>query len=245
MTGRGSFASKPVLAVAELIHRLAGGGTTVEAVARACLERIEVGDRAVRAWVHVDPEAVVARARELDRVGVGARGVLHGVPLGVKDIFDTHDMPTAYGSPIYVGHRPRADAASVSIARRCGMLPLGKLATTEFAAWPPGPTANPHDADAHPGWIVVGFGGGRCGGDGARRVRDADDGLDHPAGCVLRCRRLQAELRDASVRRCEGDLGVVRHGGCDGAYRCRRGCCCRCAVGSGARACRRSLPLLD
>ena len=130
---------------------LASGGTTVEAVARACLDRIDAVDPVVKAWVHLDPEAVLARACELDGVGTSARGVLHGIPLGVKDIFDTYDMPTAYGSPIYSGHRPAADAAVVAIARRCGMLPLGKLVTTEFAAWPPGPTTNPHDATRTPG----------------------------------------------------------------------------------------------
>lgn len=150
-TRRRTSAPAPVATVVELTRRLASGSTTVEAVARACLERIEACDPAVRAWVHVDPEAVLARARELDGVAAGARGALHGIPLGVKDIFDTHDMPTTYGSPIYAGHRPTADAASVSIARRCGMLPLGKLVTTEFATWPPGPTTNPHDATRTPG----------------------------------------------------------------------------------------------
>ena len=87
----------------------------------------------MRAWTFVDPDAVLARARELDLVEPSRRGVLHGIPIGVKDIFDTHDMPTAYGSPIYEGHRPVVDAASVAIARRCGMLPVGKLVTTEFA----------------------------------------------------------------------------------------------------------------
>ncbi len=143
--------SRPAATALELTYRLASGRTTVEAVARACLERIEERDRSLQAWVHVDPEAVLACARELDGVAVGARGALHGIPLGVKDIFDTHDMPTTYGSPIYAGHRPRTDAACVSSARRCGMLPLGKLVTTEFAAWPPGPTTNPHDATRTPG----------------------------------------------------------------------------------------------
>ncbi len=151
MTGREISLPTPVPTVVELTHRLASGITTVEAVARACLERIEVADPTVRAWVYVDPEAVLAAARELDGAGLSARGALHGIPLGVKDIFDTHDMPTAYGSPIYTGHRPPADAASVAIARRCGMLPLGKLVTTEFAAWPPGPTTNPHDVTRTPG----------------------------------------------------------------------------------------------
>jgi amidase len=99
----------------------------------------------------MDRESVLARARELDRAPIGRRGRLHGIPIGVKDIFDTHDMPTAYGSPIYAGHRPAVDAASVAVARRHGMLPLGKLVTTEFAAWPPGPTVNPHDVSRTPG----------------------------------------------------------------------------------------------
>ncbi len=141
----------PVPTIAELSRRIASGATTAEALARACLDQIELADATVRAWVHVDPEAVLAGARELDRVAVAARGPLHGIPIGVKDIFDTYDMPTAYGSPIYSGHRPAADAASVSIARRRGMLPLGKCVTTEFAAWPPGPTTNPHDATRTPG----------------------------------------------------------------------------------------------
>ena len=137
--------------VAELARSLEDGSTTVELVARAFLDRIDADDPTVRAWVHVDPEAVLARARELDRVGLSRRGRLHGIPIGIKDIFDTHDMPTAYGSPIHAEHRPAVDAASVAIARRSGMLPLGKLVTTEFAAWPPGPTVNPHDVTRTPG----------------------------------------------------------------------------------------------
>ena len=138
-------------ALAEVVRSLAEGTDTVESVARALLERIDAHEPTVRAWTYVDPDAVLARARELDLVEPARRGVLHGVPVGVKDIFDTHDMPTAYGSPIYEGHRPVVDAASVAIARRCGMLPLGKLVTTEFAAWPPGPTVNPHDVTRTPG----------------------------------------------------------------------------------------------
>jgi amidase len=151
MTGRGTSVQTRAPTVVELAHRLASGSTTVEAIARACIERIEACDPIVRAWVHMDPETVLAGARELDGAGLAARGALFGIPLGVKDIFDTRDMPTAYGSPIYAGHRPPADAASVAIARRCGMLPVGKLVTTEFAAWPPGPTTNPHDPTRTPG----------------------------------------------------------------------------------------------
>ena len=120
-------------------------------MARAFLDRIDADDPRVRAWVHVDPGAVLASARDLDRVAPARRGRLHGIPIGIKDIFDTHDMPTAYGSPIHAGHRPTVDAGSVAIARQSGMLPLGKLVTTEFAAWPPGPTVNPHDVTRTPG----------------------------------------------------------------------------------------------
>jgi Asp-tRNA(Asn)/Glu-tRNA(Gln) amidotransferase A subunit family amidase len=151
MARRGSSPPWAGNTVAELVRSLDDGSATVELVARAFLHRIDADDPTVRAWVHVDPEAVLARARELDRVGVPRRGRLHGIPIGVKDIFDTHDMPTAYGSPIHEEHRPTVDAASVAIARRSGMLPLGKLVTTEFAAWPPGPTVNPHDVTRTPG----------------------------------------------------------------------------------------------
>jgi Asp-tRNA(Asn)/Glu-tRNA(Gln) amidotransferase A subunit family amidase len=137
--------------VVAVARALASGGTTAEAIARACLQRIEADEPRVRAWAHLDPESALARARELDDVPLAARSALHGIPLGVKDIFDTYDMPTAHGSPIYTGNRPRADAASVAIARQRGALVLGKLVTTEFAAWPPGPTTNPHDATRTPG----------------------------------------------------------------------------------------------
>ena len=137
--------------LAALARSLEDGSTTVEAVAQTLLDRIAVDDATLRAWVHVDRDAVLAHARRLDRVAPPSRGPLHGIPIGVKDIFDTHDMPTEYGSPIYAGHRPEVDAASVAAARRLGMLPLGKLVTTEFAAWPPGPTVNPHDFTRTPG----------------------------------------------------------------------------------------------
>ena len=100
------------LAFALLARSFEDGSTTVELAARAFLDRIDAVDPTVQAWVHVDPEAVLARARQLDRLGPAVRGPLHGIPIGIKDIFDTYDMPTAYGSPIHGGHRPTVDAAS-------------------------------------------------------------------------------------------------------------------------------------
>ncbi len=130
-------------------RRLATREITAEQMARACLARIEEREAVVGAWIHVDTDAVLAQARQLDAGPV--RGPLHGLPLGVKDLIDTADMPTAYGSPVYAGHRPRADAACVALARAAGALVLGKTVTTEFAWFHPGKTANPHNPSHTPG----------------------------------------------------------------------------------------------
>lgn len=118
-------------------------------VTEACLARIAAREPTLHAWAHIDPDYARAEARALDAGPV--RGPLHGLPIGVKDIFDTAELPTAYGSPIYAGHRPAADAASVALARAAGAVVLGKTATTEFACYSPAATANPHDAAHTPG----------------------------------------------------------------------------------------------
>ena len=120
-----------------------------EDLARACLDRVAERDAEVRAFVHLDPDAVLAQARALDAGPI--RGPLHGLPLGVKDLFDTADAPTTYGSPIYAGHRPAADAAAVALCREAGALVLGKTVTTEFAYFHPGPTRNPRNLAHTPG----------------------------------------------------------------------------------------------
>ncbi len=133
----------------EAARRLASREISAEQMARACLARIEEREGAVGAWIHLDPDAVIAAARQLDAGPV--RGPLHGLPLGVKDLIDTADMPSAYGSPIYAGHRPRVDAACVALARAAGALVLGKTVTTEFAWFHPGKTANPRNTAHTPG----------------------------------------------------------------------------------------------
>ena len=137
------------LSATEAARRLAAREITAEQMAHACLARIEEREAAVGAWIHIDPDAVLAQARQLDAGPV--RGPLHGLPLGVKDLIDTADLPTAYGSPVYAGHRPRADAACVALARAAGALVLGKTVTTEFAWFHPGKTANPHNPSHTPG----------------------------------------------------------------------------------------------
>ena len=103
----------------------------------------------MHAWAFLDPELVIAQARALDAATV--RGPLHGIPLGIKDVIDTFDMPTQMGSPIYAGYRPPADAACVALTRSAGALIVGKTVTAEFAGIAPGPTTNPHNAAHTPG----------------------------------------------------------------------------------------------
>ncbi|MFM0157071.1 amidase [Paraburkholderia sediminicola] len=118
-------------------------------LARACLDRIVQRDGEIHAFAHLDPDHAMAQAHALDRGAI--RGPLHGLPLGVKDLFDTVDFPTTYGSPIYEGHRPDSDAAAVALCREAGALVIGKTVTTEFAFFHPGPTCNPRDVRHTPG----------------------------------------------------------------------------------------------
>ncbi len=132
-----------------LAQRLARRELTAEAVLRSCLERIDEREPQVQAWEFLDRDAAIARARALD--AGPTLGLLHGVPIGVKDLFDTFDMPTTYGSPIYAAHRPHADASSVALCRAQGALMVGKTVTTEFATFKPGKTRNPHRLTQTPG----------------------------------------------------------------------------------------------
>ncbi len=143
-------AASPVdMTATEIAAAVASGKTTCEAVARAYLARVEAREPQVLAWQHHDPAQVIAQARALD--ASGRRGPLIGVPFGIKDIIDTCDLPTEMGSPIYAGHRPRADAACVALTRKAGGVLMGKTVTTEFANRFPGKTRNPYDPARTPG----------------------------------------------------------------------------------------------
>jgi amidase len=136
----------------EALAAVAAGRLTAEELTRACLDRIGARDSVVRAFTFLDPEHALTEARSRDRARqAGSAGLLNGLPFGVKDIIDTHDLPTSYGSPIHAGHRPAADAACVALAREAGAVMLGKTVSTEFALRHPGPTANPHDFAHTPG----------------------------------------------------------------------------------------------
>jgi Asp-tRNA(Asn)/Glu-tRNA(Gln) amidotransferase A subunit family amidase len=119
----------------------------------ACLDRIAAREPQVKAWAFLDAE----RAREYAKLADAWRasglplGPLHGLPVGVKDVFDTADMPSEYGSETLRGRRPSKDADAVSILRQAGAIIIGKTATSEFGMYHPSPTRNPLDLSRSPG----------------------------------------------------------------------------------------------
>jgi len=137
------------LSATEAAARIAAGRLTSEALVAACIERIQSREPEVRAWAHFDAAIAIEQARARDRETPRTR--LHGIPVGVKDVIDTADLPTEYGSPIYRGNRPSCDAACVAQVRELGGVILGKTVTTEFATRHPGKTRNPRDVRHTPG----------------------------------------------------------------------------------------------
>lgn len=141
------------LTATEAAAEIARGAASAEQYTGACLERIAAIDGEVRAFVHIDAEHALLQARALDRhkSDGGRIGPLHGVPVGIKDIFDTADYPTECGNPQLVGRRPQADAVAVRRLREAGAVIIGKTVSTEFAYFYPGPTRNPRDLNRTPG----------------------------------------------------------------------------------------------
>ena len=137
------------LTVKEAARQIAEHRLSAEALTAAYLDHIEAREAVVGAWQYLDREAALAVARQRD--AEPPRGPLHGIPIAVKDLIDTADMPTAYGSSIYRGHRPAADASCVALDRAAGAIVLGKTVTTEFATFTPGKTANPRNPAHTPG----------------------------------------------------------------------------------------------
>ncbi len=137
------------LSATEMAERLDRGETSSAALVEACLARIEARDPELHAWAFVDRSHALAKARARD--AEPRRSALHGVPIGIKDILDTYDMPTAYGSSLYKSHRPSTDTGVVALARRAGLVILGKCTTTEFATPIPIGVRNPLNAARSPG----------------------------------------------------------------------------------------------
>src|SRR4051794_3418813 len=134
-----------MLSALELVRHIETGALTPRAVIDLCADVIAKREAEIGAFVALDIEAARERAERLKTLP------LRGLPIGVKDIYDTADFPTQYGSPIYAGHRPKADAAMVALIRRAGGVVIGKTVTTEFASLQPAGTRNPHNVAHTPG----------------------------------------------------------------------------------------------
>lgn len=141
------------LSAVEAARQIREGRLSSVDLVKACLARIEQSEPSVHAWAHLDPEQALSQADEMDRIrraGMGL-GLLHGVPVGLKDIIDTSDMPTRRGSPVFAERKPDTDAAIVERLRDAGAVIMGKTVTTEFAFLNPSHTRNPHDPERTPG----------------------------------------------------------------------------------------------
>lgn len=141
------------LTATEAVAELAKGAFSAVEYTQACLARIEAIEPEIQAFAHLDPAHALAQAKALDERRLSGRptGPLHGIPVAVKDIFDTGDYPTECGSPLLAGRRPRTDATVVARLRAAGAVIIGKTVTTEFAYFHPGKTRNPHDPEHTPG----------------------------------------------------------------------------------------------
>jgi Asp-tRNA(Asn)/Glu-tRNA(Gln) amidotransferase A subunit family amidase len=141
------------LSAAEAARRMREGVLTSEELVRSCLERIRQTEPVVHAWQFLDEDHALEQARAADerrRSGLTV-GALNGIPVGIKDIIDTADMPTENGTVLHEGRTPREDAAVVRQLRAAGAVILGKTVTTECAYFTPGKTANPHNPEHTPG----------------------------------------------------------------------------------------------
>lgn len=141
------------LGACELRERIGSGALRATELARACLGRVAAREPDVQAWAALDEGLVLAQAERLDlyRSSGLPLGPLHGLPVGIKDIIDTEDLPTANGNALDAGRRPEADAWLVSRLRAAGAIVFGKTVTAECAYLAPGRTRNPHDPARTPG----------------------------------------------------------------------------------------------
>ncbi|MGP1677753.1 MAG: amidase [Burkholderiales bacterium] len=142
-----------LLGAAEAASGLAEGRFSSEELVAACLERIKIDEERVQAWEFIDPEHALRQARAADqrRREGKALGALHGLPVGVKDIIDTDDMPTEDGTVLHAGRTPSEDATLVTMLRAAGAVILGKTVTTELATYSPSKTRNPLNPEHTPG----------------------------------------------------------------------------------------------
>jgi Asp-tRNA(Asn)/Glu-tRNA(Gln) amidotransferase A subunit family amidase len=141
-----------MLSALDLVRRVESGALKPRDLVELCADAIGAREKEVGAFVALDLDAARRAAAAPDRATLPLRGL----PVAFKDIYDTADLPTEYGSPIYAGWQPRADAAAVVMTRRAGGVTIGKAVTTEFASLVPSPTCNPHNLAHTPGGSSAG-----------------------------------------------------------------------------------------
>jgi Asp-tRNA(Asn)/Glu-tRNA(Gln) amidotransferase A subunit family amidase len=141
------------LSATEAIGKIRDGEVTSEELVQACLDRIDQVDGEIEAWAHLKPEFALDQARALDsqRAEGGPVGPLHGIPVGIKDIFDTESLPTENGTVLDSGRQPLEDCRVVSLLKEAGAVIMGKTVSTELAVFGPGKTKNPHNPAHTPG----------------------------------------------------------------------------------------------
>ncbi len=154
------------LSAREAAARIRTGSLTSVDLVQACLDRIAGTDEGIGAWAHLDAETALAQAAAMDDLRRRGRpvGALHGVPVGIKDIFETKDMPTGLGSPVHTERRGDTDAALIERLRSAGAVILGKTVTTPFAFASPAHTRNPHNPARTPGGSSSGSAAGVAAG---------------------------------------------------------------------------------
>jgi Asp-tRNA(Asn)/Glu-tRNA(Gln) amidotransferase A subunit family amidase len=142
-----------LMSATEAAAAMRSGEITSEELMRACLDHIAAIEEQIGAWAYLDPDYALKQARQADQVLQEGKGIgpLNGIPVGVKDIFDTRDMPTEDGTVLHAGRQPTEDATAVALLRKAGAIIMGKTVTTELAVYAPGKTRNPHDPERTPG----------------------------------------------------------------------------------------------
>ncbi len=151
--GKSPYDPPGLMSAGALADRLKNGELSAAELMEACLDRIAARDPEVGAWAFIDFENARAQARRADEHRATGRPLepLHGLPVGVKDVFDTADMPSEYGSETLRGRRPDVDAAAVSVLRKAGAIIVGKTTTSEFGMYHPSVARNPRDLSRSPG----------------------------------------------------------------------------------------------
>lgn len=141
------------MSAGEMAHAIKNGDFSSEELIKECLKRVDALDDKIEAWAWISHDYALQQAKDADkRLAQGMPlGPLHGIPVGIKDIFATADMPTEYGSSLFAGWQPEEDATVVGLLRAAGAIIFGKTVTAELAFYSPGKTKNPHNSEHTPG----------------------------------------------------------------------------------------------